>query len=138
MPYRDAGGGALFAFDNTERVRGIGDHRIAAIQPERDLAVVSASFRLHFNRPECCCFHVDRQPLDGSHQHMPPVRLAPKNRGEQPDHCGAVDRLSLVVPSAVAGDPHLAVPAMLRIPFVHGRKLPLVDQRLQVGQAQAL
>ena len=41
-------------------------------------------------------------------------------------------------PGAVAGDAHLAVPAALRIPLVDRRQPALVDQSLELGQADAV
>ena len=71
-------------------------------------------------------------------EHVAAVRLAPQDGREQPHHRRPADRRALVVPGAVAGDAHPRMAAALGIPSVDRRQAALVDQRLELGEAEAL
>src|SRR5438067_11221340 len=69
---------------------------------------------------------------------MAAVRFAPQHGREQADHRRPFDRRSLMIPGAVAGDAHAGLAATVRIPLVDRRQSALVDQLLQLGEADSL
>ena len=81
---------------------------------------------------------LDVELLDRRDQHVPAVGLAPQDGREQADHRRPPDRRALVIPGAVAGDAHARMAAALRIPLVDRRQPALVDQLLQLGEADPL
>ena len=83
-------------------------------------------------------FDVDVELFDRRDQHVAAVGLAPQDRREQPDHRRPADRRAFVIPGAVAGDAHARMAAALGIPLVDRRQPALVDQLLELGQAEAL
>src|SRR5205085_9769277 len=59
MADEDAGRGAVFGALNAQRMLGSQDHRIAAIEPERDAAIAAFAFAVHLDRSERGAFDLD-------------------------------------------------------------------------------
>jgi len=110
-----------------------GNHHVAAIEPECNPTVFATAFRLHLYRTEGGVLDVYFKLLDRCDEDVRTIRLASQYCREKAGHRGPVDRASLMIPGSVASDPHLAMSAMLRIPFLDGRQPPFVDQLLQIG-----
>lgn len=58
------------------------DHRIAAIQLESDPSIAPGSIGFHLDGTERGEFDIDVELLDGSHERVIAVRLAPENGRE--------------------------------------------------------
>jgi len=138
VAHEDAGGGAIFAVDDAQRVIGTEEHGVPAVELERNRPVAAAAVAGHLRCPERRRVNVDLELLDGSDQHMAAVGLASQHGREQADHCRPTDRTALVIPGAVPGDAHAGMAAALGVPLVDGRQPALVDKRLELGEAQSL
>jgi hypothetical protein len=55
---------------------GTEDHRIAAVEPERDSTTRAVALFRHFDGPKSCCLNVDLESFDRCDEHVPPVALA--------------------------------------------------------------
>jgi hypothetical protein len=113
-------------------------HRIAAVEPEGDAELAAIALAMHFDGAEGSSFHIDVELLGRRDEHVAAVGLAPQDRREEADHGWPIDTFALVIPRAVAGDPHVRMAASLGIPLIHRRKPPLVDQLLKLGEADPL
>src|SRR3546814_8863078 len=57
--------------------------------------------------------------------------------GKEADHGLPPDGRALMEPGAVAGDAHVAVAAMVGVPFLHGRQALFLEQPRDVRQGKA-
>ena len=139
-PWRTSkrGDGPCSVCDDAQRMLGVEDDGVAAVEPEGDAAIAPFAFALHLDRAEGGAFDLDVELFDGRDQHVAAVGLAPEHGREQPDHRRPADRRALVIPGAVARDPHARMAAVLGIPLIDRRQPALVDQLLQLGEAESL
>src|SRR3954453_16075690 len=114
------------------------NHSVTAIERERDFLLMTAPVHAHRDSSQSGRFNVDVELLDGRDEHMATVGLASEHGREQPDHCCAADWRALMIPRAVARDPHSRMPAAFRIPLLDGRHPALIDKLLELGQAYPL
>ena len=70
---------AMLRFEDRQRMFGTEDHRIAAVEPERDSTTRPVALFRHFDGPKSCRLNVDLEPFDRCDEHVPPVRLASQN-----------------------------------------------------------
>jgi NAD(P)-dependent dehydrogenase (short-subunit alcohol dehydrogenase family) len=135
---KNARRGAVLRVENAQRVLGIEDHGIAAVEAKRDLAFAAFALAVHLDGAEGSPIDVDLELFNRRDEQMSSVGFAPEHGREQPDHRRPPDRRSLVEPGAVASDAHAGMAAALRIPLVNRRQAALVDQLLQLDEAQSL
>ena len=90
--------------------------RSPVLRRKASLRVLAFALALQLDRDERRVLDLDVELLDRRDQHEAAVRLAPQDGREQPHHRRPADRAALVIPGAVARDPHLAVAAMARVP----------------------
>ena len=118
---------------------GPSDHRVAAVEPEGDPARPAFALARHLDRAEGGGIDLDLELLDRRDEHVAAVGLAPQDGGEQPDHRRTADRRALVIPGAVAGDPHLANGRSARgFQWSTGGSWRSSIKRLELGQAEAV
>ena len=118
-------------------VIGAGDHQIAGVEAESEIARLAFALAFQLHRHERCVLDRDVELLRRRDEHEAPVFLAPQDRREQPHHFRPADRAALVKPGPVAGDAHGAVAAMARVPQVDRRKLALLRQPGDIAEAEA-
>ena len=125
-------------FHDRERMVGTKDHGVAAVEAERDPLALPFALTLHLERPKRRRFNLDIEFFDWGDENVATVRLAPEDRREEPDHRLPADRRPLVIPGAVTRDSHPRMAAAFGIPAFDRRQGALVDQPLQVVQADSL
>src|SRR3982751_3509540 len=117
---------------------GAEDHRVAAVECECNALTAASALNGHLDGPKCRAVHLDCQLLDRRDEDVAAIRLAAQDRRKEPYHRPSSNRASLMVPGAVAGDPHARMTTLLRMPAVDRRQAPVVDELLEIGEAQAL
>ena len=110
--------------------------QIAGVQPERQRPFASFAFALEFHRDKGGILDFDAQLFNRGDQHIAAVRFSPQYGGKQADHCLAPDWRTLMKPGSVARDPHVAVAAMVGIPFLHRREFFFGKQARNVAERQ--
>src|SRR5690348_8622631 len=137
MSDEDPRGGAVLGVNNRQRVIWPENDRIAAVEPKGDAAAFALVFALHLYCAKRRALDIDLKLLDRRDQDVAPVGFTAKDGGEQSHHRGARDRMTFMVPRAVAGDPHPGMAAALGIPLLHRRQPPLVDQLLELCETNS-
>lgn len=124
----EARGRAIVGIDNRKRMIGPGDHGVTAIELEGEGALIAFAFAGHGNGAERGAFDLYRQLFDRGDEDMAAIRFAAEHGGEEADHRRAGDPAALMIPTAVAGDAHFAVAAMIGIPSIDRGMAAFTDQ----------
>ena len=122
-------------FADAQGVSGIGHYLVSDIGFEyQHLPGIPAS-AVEIDSDEGCIFDFDAQFLDRCYQVVFAIGIAAQNRGEEIHHALTAYRGTFMIPTAIAGNANVDIPAQGGIPLMYRRQIPLFDlseQRLWI------